>query len=145
MSDSAPTLGRRDALRAGAGVAAAAAVAAQPAAAQNETSGNETAGNEIAGNETAGNATEPPANETAENESTGMDDSAGMESENETAADGSDGGSSGATDGLSAEEVTAVFLGILATALFSPVLLALLLKAVYEDETPGETTHEYRP
>jgi hypothetical protein len=65
----------------------------------------------------------------------------------ETAADGGDGSDGGASGsgGLSAEEVTAVFLGILAAALFSPVLLALLLKAVYEDETPGETTHEYRP
>ena len=32
-----------------------------------------------------------------------------------------------------------------AAALFSPVVLALLLKAVYTDETPDETTHEYRP
>jgi|GEM_PF-332248 uncharacterized membrane protein len=164
MSDSARTLGRRDALRGCVGLAATAAVAAQPTAAQdgNETAtpGNETTGNETAtpGNETADNETAAPNNETAENETTTPDnetadnetaaptDSEEMDTANETAeSEGSDGGASGAAGPLSTEGVVAVFLGILAAALFSPLLFALIMKTVYDDETSDETAHEYRP
>jgi len=155
MRDSPRTLGRRDALRAGVGLATATAAAVQPATAQNTTDGNETAENRTApstnetdGTQTAGNGTETAADEPSEptgNDTTETNDSAGMETANGTAETaGSDGGTTGA-GGLSVEGVTAVFLGLLAAALLSPLVFALLMKVVYDDETPEETTHEYRP
>jgi len=152
MSDSSRTFGRRDALRGCVGLAATAAVAAQPTAAQdgNETAtpDDETTGNETAtpSNETAGNETTTPDNETADNETAAPTDSEEMDSANETAeSEGSDGETSGAAGPLSTEGVVTVFLGILAAALFSPLIFALIMKTVYDDETSDETAHEYRP
>jgi hypothetical protein len=142
MSDSSRALGRRDALRGCVGLAATAAVAAQPTAAQG---GNETG---TPTNETTGNETETSGNETADNETAGPTDSEEMETVNETAEseEAAGGGSGdGAAGPLSTEGVVAVFLGILAAALFSPLLFALVMKAVYDDETAEESAHEYRP
>jgi len=147
MSNSSRTLGRRDALRGCAGLAATAAVAAQPTAAQDgnetDTSDDEPTGNET---DTSDSGTAENETETADNETAGPTDSEEMDTANETAeAEGSDGGASGSAGPLSTEGVVAVFLGILAAALFSPLLFALIMKTVYDDETPDETAHEYRP
>jgi len=152
MSDSSRTFGRRDALRGCVGLAATAAVAAQPTAAQDgngtATPSNETAGNETTApdNETAGNETTVPDNETVDNETAAPTDSEEMDTANGTAEpQGSDGGSAGPAGPLSTEGVVTVFLGVLAAALFSPLLFALIMKTVYDDETSEETAREYRP
>jgi len=152
MSDSSRTLGRRDALRGCAGLAVTAAVAAQPTAAQDgnetDTSDDEPTGNETDTSDsgTAENETNTSDDETADNETAAPNDSEEMDTANETAeAEGSDGESSGAVGPLSTEGVVAVFLGVLAAALFSPLLFALLMKTVYDDETTEESAHEYRP
>ncbi|MFO7834047.1 MAG: hypothetical protein R6V31_08340 [Halohasta sp.] len=159
MQTTPRTLGRREALRGCVGLAATAAVAAGSGAAQSTDNGtetpdesaNESTMNGTATNETDGNASaegdDPAANESAKNE-TGDDtanETTGDEPANETGAAGSDGDTAGSAGGLSPGEITAVFGGILAAALLSPLLFALLLRAVYTDDKPANESTEHRP
>jgi len=164
MQTSPRTFGRRDALRGCVGLAATTAVAAESGIAQTEDNGtatpdeptNESAANGTATNETDGNASaetgepaedEPAGNATA-NETTAdapANQTASDPPANETAAGGSAGDTTGSAGSLSTGEITAVFGGILAAALLSPLLFALLLRTVYEDDNPAGGPPEHRP
>ena len=62
------------------------------------------------------------------------------------AGGGSEGDGPGSAVGpLSTEGVLAVFGGVLGAALLSPLIFALLLKFVYEDDSPTKNTNEHRP